>query len=111
MHGDTEHGTGRAQEMTASAALVARAERLCLVDTAPTVLANMVPVCFPILALSSSATCPQSCCQISFLRRQSTFQDQAALAEPGEARSKSGVVVDSEMSCTRPGQHQIQTPV
>src|SRR6478735_2392751 len=97
--------------MTASVALVALAERVRLVDTVLTVLVNMVPVCFPILALSSSATCQQSCCQISFLRRQSIFQDQAALAELGEARSKSGVVVDSEMDCTQPDQHQTQTPM
>jgi hypothetical protein len=83
-----------------------------LVDKVPTVLANTVPVCFPTLVLSSSATYPRSCCQISFLPRQPTFQDQDVLAKlEEEERNRSEVAVDSWMGCIQSDQNRIRMMV
>jgi hypothetical protein len=95
-----------------SVALVVLAGRVSLADTILTVLADTVPVCFPTLVLSSSTTYPQSCCQISFLLRQPTFQDQDALAKlEGEERNGSGVAVDSWKDCSQLDRNRIRMMV
>jgi hypothetical protein len=111
VHGNGVLGVGKVQDFAVPVALVALADPVCLADMILTVLANTVPVCFPTLALSSSATYPRSCCQISFLLRQSTFQDQDVLAKLEGARNRSEVAVDSWTDCSQLDQNRIQTLV
>lgn len=111
MHGNIVLGVGWVQELAVPVVLVVLADRVSLVDTILTVLANTVPVCFLTLVLSSSATYPRSCFQISFLLRQPTFQDQDVGAKREGARNKSEVAADSWMGCSQLDQNQIRMMV